>query len=233
MGYLDQLLGDGEQIIFETRQHPFVFYGRIAFEVAVIVMMVAAAYVTKQASDGPGTSKWDSYGSWVMAVLIGLSVLVIVSAVIDYLRWVNERYILTDRRVIHLRGIANKSTVDSSLEKINDVQTSQTVFGRMFNYGDVEILTASDEGINRMIKIANPLEFKRSMLNAKNNLDSYMRPPSAALYEAARNDHRAYAPAPSENDFEALLSRLADLRQKGLITEDEFQQKRREILSRI
>ena len=43
-------------------------------------------------------------------------------------------------------GILNKRSSDSSLEKINDAILEQSVLGRMLNFGDLEILTAADDG---------------------------------------------------------------------------------------
>ena len=40
----------------------------------------------------------------------------------------------------------NKTSLDSSLEKINDAVLTQSIFGRMFGFGDLEILTASEIG---------------------------------------------------------------------------------------
>src|SRR4029077_5020382 len=49
------------------------------------------------------------------------------------LRYVNQEYVLTNRRVIQVEGVLNRSATDSSLEKINDAVLSQSIFGRMFD----------------------------------------------------------------------------------------------------
>jgi len=67
-------------------------------------------------------------------------------------------------------GVFNKQVVDSLLEKVNDVKTEQSFLGRIFGYGDIEILTASEQGANRVRMIARPLEFKVAMLDAKEAL---------------------------------------------------------------
>ncbi|HYF62256.1 MAG TPA: PH domain-containing protein, partial [Herpetosiphonaceae bacterium] len=162
-----------------------------------------------------------------------IAVLVLGSGIFDFLRWRNERFLLTDRRVIHLRGVINKSTIDSSLDKINDVQTRQTFFGRMFNYGDLEIQTASEDGSNFLPQIRSPLDFKRAMLNAKADHDrpvaAYQNTPSIAAYQN---------PAPpaqrlTQLQVEEMLMRLNDLRQKNLINDADFEAKKREILSQM
>ena len=64
----------------------------------------------------------------------------------DILIWWNRQYIITSLRVIQISGVINKNLTDSSLEKVNDVKLSQSIVGRLFDYGNVEILTASEVG---------------------------------------------------------------------------------------
>jgi hypothetical protein len=130
-------------------------------------------------------------------------------------------------RVIQLRGIFNKEALDSSLEKINDVELRQSWVGRLFDFGDIEIITGSDSGVNYFRRIEHPLEFKRAMMEAKSEYSrgyGYLDPPGAA----------AYMPQPAGvNDLEATLQKLADLRDQGLLSQEEFESKRRDLLSRI
>ena len=120
----------------------------------------------------------------------------------------------------------NKDVTDSSLEKVNDVKLEQSVWGRLLNYGDVEILTGSELGVNKLNTIADPVRFKTAMLNAKNKLDTpvYAAPaPSAAPALSA-------APVP---DVPALLVQLDGLRQHGVLTEAEFQAKKAQLLAKL
>jgi hypothetical protein len=148
----------------------------------------------------------------------------------DYLRWNNEQYIVTDQRVIQIRGIFNKDVIDSSLDKINDVELRQSWLGRIFDYGTIEILTASDVGINEMRRIGHPLQFKRAMLEAKQNYAhgfGYLDPQAMAAY-AQQQPQRG-----GGGDLQQTLQKLADLRDQGLLSQAEFEAKKRELLSRI
>ncbi len=78
-----------------------------------------------------------------------------------------EEYIVTNRRVIQTAGVFNKHVIDSSLEKVNDVVLTETVLGRLFDYGNIEILTASEMGVNLLRHIVSPVKFKTEMLNQK------------------------------------------------------------------
>jgi hypothetical protein len=83
------------------------------------------------------------------------------------LRYLNTEFVLTNRRVVQVEGVVNKRATDSSLEKINDAVLSQSIFGRVFGFGDLDILTAAEAGIERFRMIVDPIGFKRAMLDAK------------------------------------------------------------------
>ena len=135
----------------------------------------------------------------------------------DYLIWDNRKYIVTSRRVIQLSGVFNKNVTDSSLEKVNDVKMEQTFLGRLLDFGDVEILTASEQGINLFKHIGKPIRFKTDMLNAKARLEL---------------EHAGGA-RPAELDVPALIARLDDLRKHGVLGEEEFQKKKAELLAKL
>lgn len=124
---------------------------------------------------------------------------------------------VTNRRVIQFSGIFNKSVVDSSLEKVNDVKMNQSFFGRMFDYADVEIMTASEMGVNVFKRIGEPVNFKTAMLNAKERMG----------YEGSSTHGR-----PADN-IPALIAELDELRKKGIVTDEEFQSKKKELLAKI
>jgi hypothetical protein len=132
------------------------------------------------------------------------------------LAWWNRQYLVTSRRVIQVSGSFNKNVVDSSLEKVNDVKLTQSVFGRVFDYGDVEILTASELGANLFRRIENPIQFKTAMLNAKEKLE---RPEGGG--------------GTGLGDVPAMIAKLADLHQKGVLTDAEFQQKKAQLLAKM
>ncbi|GAB4446497.1 MAG: PH domain-containing protein [Chloroflexi bacterium OHK40] len=228
MAYIDSLLGRGEQILYVARQHIFVLVANILTELALIAILVAAGVASNMAFDTSTVVVGGLTASnLILLICVGISVIVLISGFMDYLRWTSEQYIITDRRVIQVRGILNKRVTDSSLEKINDVELRQSLIGRLLNFGTVEILTATgDEGANLMDRIQSPLEFKRAMLEAKHNHErgyGYLDP----AYQPAR------VPAGAPADIQRTLEELAALRDRGILSADEFEAKKRELLSRI
>ena len=108
-----------------------------------------------------------------LASLIFVVLLVggIASFVWEALRYRHQEYVITNRRVMQVGGVINKHSTDSSLEKINDAALSQSLFGRMFGFGDLDVLTASESGIERFRMIQDPIAFKRAMLDAKHEYE--------------------------------------------------------------
>lgn len=214
MAYLTDLLGEGEVIVFQSRPHWFILFARVLAELVLLCLLVAAA-VFASAFDNP------SMALIIRLAAAALGVIVVISAFIDYWRWSNQRYIVTDRQVMQLRGIFNKSVLNSSLEKITDVAMHQSMFGRMFNYGDIDILTANEEGIDRMVHISDPVQFKRAMLDSRARYDRHIGPSTNQVQ------------SPDANSPQMLLQQLAALHNSGILDDAEFEAKKREVLSRI
>ena len=248
MAYIDSMLASGEQPVKRDHQHWFVLladsrYGILAILAAIALLVLrGAANITGQAD-----------------VLIGWVVLVLVVVGLAYIGWqilryVNEEYVVTSRRVLQLEGVINKRVMDSSLEKINDAVLTQSLFGRIIGFGDLDILTASETGISRLRMLRQADDFKRAMLDAKHELElelSGARPlPSPPLRSAPHPE-----PAPggagigaapvssasaaasraemSADELTRTLSSLADLRDRGAISAEEYEAKKADLLRRL
>ena len=103
---------------------------------------------------------------------------------------------LTNRRVIQVEGVLNRNATDSSLEKINDAVLSQSVFGRMFDFGDLTVLTASESGIEKMRMLRSPVVYKKKMLDAKHDYEVDMERAGWAPSPPIRDGSTAPQPAP-------------------------------------
>jgi len=145
-------------------------------------------------------------------------ILPLLSILRDFIIWGNHQYIVTNHRVIQTIGVIGKSITDSSLEKVNDVKMTQSMLGRLFNYADIEILTASEVGVNRFSRLGNPIQFKTAMLNAKERLE---------------NKPLQIEDSPPEQSIPVLIEQLDGLRRQGILTETEFSAKKGELLAKI
>jgi hypothetical protein len=247
MGYIDQMLASGEQPLVRDHQHWFVlladaFYGILAILAAIVLLFLSS-------NVGPGAPR-DILGFVVLALVIGGLLYIVWQA----LRWRSEEYIVTSRRVLRMEGVINKRVIDSSLEKINDAVLTQSIFGRMFGFGDLEILTASETGISRLRMLRQPDDFKRAMLDAKHELElelSGAKPlpgPPIRMPSAPREPAPGVAPAPSPapspaspaaraeltaDEVTRTLGSLADLRDRGAISAEEYEAKKADLLRRL
>jgi hypothetical protein len=230
--YLGSLLGDGEQVLHVARRHWLILAWNIlpesALSLGLLVLLILVMVFV------PPAIPFAALG--LLLLLLPLA-----SMARDYFDWSNRMFVITTRRVIYLQGIVNKDVTDSSLEKVNDVKLEQSGWGRLLNFGDVEILTASEMGVNKFSAISEPIEFKKAMLNAKHRLDAApgqdVRPPARPTGAAAlMNQMEKQRPAMASTntaDIPALIAQLDGLRQQGLLTEAEFQNKKQQLLARM
>jgi uncharacterized membrane protein YdbT with pleckstrin-like domain len=165
-GYLRKILGKEEKVLLVVRQHGiFLFWHMFPWLAATVLIAGLTLALQIGTPDKP----------IMIALLVALAPLLVMWW--QYATWDNHKYVMTNRRVLQMSGVLGKEVVDSLLDQINDVKTDQSLFGRIFNYGDVEILTASDIQTNKFHNIARPLEFKRTLLDAKEAI-SHPKPAS-------------------------------------------------------
>ncbi len=253
MSYLDNLLASGEQPLRREHQHWFVLaadarYAILAWIAAILLLILNGAAF----KDNPTLSPLIG---WIVIVLVVGGLL---SFGWQVLRWQNEEFVVTSRRVLETQGVINKRVVDSSLEKINDAILTQSIFGRIFGFGDLEVLTASEAGISLFRMLINPMGFKRAMMDAKHEYERDLAGPgfagspplraepplatSAGVVQAPLSDDTVSAALPASppqgepltrDEVTRTLSSLADLRDRGAISEDEFERKKADLLSRL
>ena len=212
--YLESMLSEHEKIMYTARQHWFILVSSIFLEIMLILIFLAIIVTVAVLQ--------PQYA--MLSVAIGFVIILIPVATMtrDILHWSNHQYIITNRRVVQLSGVIDKTVTDSSLEKVNDIKMVQTFFGRMFDFGDIEILTASELGVNKFTRIENPVEFKTALLNAKERLES-----------GENYSHGDIAVPREASILPALLTQLDELRKNGIITEAEFQNKKAQLLTRL
>ena len=219
MGYVEQLLSKGETIVVRSRQHWVAMLASILINGFIIIVTVVLSVFLRTLLGSLGSIK-----SIAEAVLNVLTVLGVGFGLVrlgwDTLQWWAEEYMVTTRRVIQTEGLINKRTTDSSLEKVNDVVLTQSFFGRILGYGNLEIVTGSDIGVNLLVRLREPITFKTAMLDQKARLGHE--------YGEARPPDQA-----PDSDVPKLIAELDDLRKRGLISDAEFNEKKAKLLSQI
>jgi uncharacterized membrane protein YdbT with pleckstrin-like domain len=205
--YVESLLGDREKVNLISRHHWFIVVSAIVLEIVIILILIALTITV-------GTSLPD------FALLIGtigtiLLLLRLNTLLQDVLDWMNRQFIITNRRLNQISGILNKNITDSSIAKVTDVKMEISALGRLFNYVDIEILTASEFGVNIFRRIEEPINFKTAILNAREDL----------LQEERNSQHI--------DDIFDLIASLDHLREMRLLPELEYTQKKADLLARL
>jgi uncharacterized membrane protein YdbT with pleckstrin-like domain len=205
--YVESLLGDREKVNLISRHHWFIVVSAIVLEIVIILILIALTITV-------GTSLPD------FALLIGtigtiLLLLRLNTLLQDVLDWMNRQFIITNRRLNQISGILNKNITDSSIAKVTDVKMEISALGRLFNYVDIEILTASEFGVNIFRRIEEPINFKTAILNAREDL----------LQEERNSQHI--------DDIFDLFASLDHLREMRLLPELEYTQKKADLLARL
>jgi len=230
--YADSLLSEGEEVVLRTRQHPLATIIEARWPWLLFIASFALLIFSQGMADG-------QVRTVVGYVVLGGFVISLLWLVKIYWTWLSQDYLITNRRVVKVEGIINKRSADSSLEKINDAVLTQDLWGRLFNYGDLDILTAADVAIDQYRMLNAAPRFKREMLNQKHDLEGdYSRPmPSPPLRGGVAMPPPA-APVPPPREMSAdevtrALAGLADLRDRNAISPEEFEAKKAQLLARL
>lgn len=135
----------GEQIIFQG--HPS-WRSILAFYLKGLLIGIIIAVIAALLGDG-----------FLVPFLIVLAALGI-SVLIGFIRRVATVYTITDRRLNIKRGIFARDIQETRLERVQNVNYSQTVFQRLLQVGDVDFDTAASDADNLFVfnGVANPLD---------------------------------------------------------------------------
>lgn len=135
----------------------------------------------------------------------------------EYLAWRRREYVLTDRRVARQEGVFAVSSFDAPLDQINNVFHQQSFLGKMLKYGEVGLETASEQGTTTFEFLSHPLDFKNAIVHLRERYKS----------EAGVPDRF------SRQSIPQMIEELASLRDRSIITESEFQEKKRSLLEKM
>jgi uncharacterized membrane protein YdbT with pleckstrin-like domain len=202
-----RLLGENEEIVYDLRPHWWTLVGPILVTVLVVLAATAAwAFLPSGSLQQPAR-----------LAIGGVAVLCLLVIVLPrYLRWATTYFVLTTDRLIFRSGVLAKRSKEIPLERLNDVTFSQSIWDRVIGAGDLFIESAGERGQSVFEDIPHPeavqVEIYRQMeANGQRMSGAAPRPPSV-LEE---------------------LERLANLRDRGVVTNEEFERKKRDLLDRL
>ena len=210
MAYPERLLTDGERIESEFRPHWRLLIIPMAWLVLGIVVIVLAYTVL------PGEGTVDT----IITLLVVVALLWLAGR--PLIDWWFTLYVLTNERLIKRSGMISRSGIEIPLDNITNVLFNQNVLERLLRSGDLLIESAGESGQSRFNDIPRPDDFQSLLYRMReDHASATAREEGAALADSLAAD-------PTEQ-----LQRLAQLHRDGVITDEEFEAKKRDLLDQI
>jgi len=113
------------------------------------------------------TSLWSVWHLIVFGLLLlpafGLGLILWVVA---YVRIKSTELAITSKRLIVKHGFIQRSTIEININKVESIQVSQSMLGRMFNFGTL-VIAGTGASHAPVAGIADPLAFRRAFMQAQ------------------------------------------------------------------
>lgn len=217
MSYVEKNLAPGEEILLQPRYHWVRFVPGAAVTVLGAALAAGSTLFVPAATEGTGSSLRPVL--LVVAGFLFLAGFVAMAwrALVDSF----DEFAITSFRVIRKSGFVTRSVRQIPLEKVQDVNVRSTLGGRWLSYGDVELETAGSDSTVVFPRILHPEKFR-------NVLFTHTRPQAADGLGG-----RVAAAPPSRVSLEERLREVERLHKTGVLSEAEYQEKRRALLGEL
>jgi len=124
--------------------------------------------------------------------------------------WLTTEYVITNERVVYRAGVFSRSGVEIPLESITNVSFRQSLLERLIHSGDVVIESAGEDGQSRYENIPDP-EGLQSLIYQQREIRTVQL-------------GRVGGSVAEE------LGGLAELRDRGVLSDEEFERQKRRLL---
>ena len=213
MAFPPDLLSDDETVVVDMHPHWWTITPIGSLLAAVVI---GGIFLLTKAGDGIG---WD-----ILQVVVGLAILAtLVAFGVRYARWVTTDFVVTTERVISRKGVISKEGIEIPLDRINTVFFNQQAFERILQSGDLGIESAGEGGRQDFSNIRKPNKVQAEIYAQK---DAFERRRLELIGQAGAGATRG--PSIPEQ-----IAQLNDLRQQGVISAEEFEAKKAELLRRM
>jgi uncharacterized membrane protein YdbT with pleckstrin-like domain len=202
MAFPRRLLVEGEELVLDLRPHWIALVMPAIATVATFVAMLLL---------------YDAFDVEILDIVVGIAgtLFLLAYPVRRLVDWLTSHFVVTSDRIIHRRGFIAKYSMEVPLEAINDVRFEQGIVDRMIGAGTLVVQSASEAGRQVFDHIRSPEDVQKTIYHQGELNQQRMLTGSGG---------RGVPSTASE------LERLADLRARGVLTEEEFQTQKRRIL---
>jgi uncharacterized membrane protein YdbT with pleckstrin-like domain len=208
-----RLLADHEELVLDLRPHWIALVG----PTVILVLVIVAEILLFAYFEPPSVVAW-------LALLAG-AVVLIAFPVRSLLAWITSHFVVTGDRVIHRSGWLAKRSMEMPLERINDVTFTQSVFERLVGAGSLRIQSGSEYGQNHFRDIRRPEDVQKLIYELSEANENRMRAQGQARTDSIETSDGA---SPLEE-----VERLGRLKERGLLSEEEFEIQKRRLLGRL
>ncbi|MDH4119863.1 MAG: PH domain-containing protein [Acidimicrobiia bacterium] len=150
----------------------------------------------------------DDPARWIAP--LALLTIWVVASIRRILDWLTTQYVVTNERVIFRAGVLSRRGKEIPLEVINDVAFTQSVLERVFRSGDLLIESAGEMGQSRYSNIPDPEGLQSLIYQVRETRMQTVKGTAAS--------------------FVSELEGLARLRERGVLTDEEFEAQKRKFL---
>lgn len=145
---------------------------------------------------------------------------------ISYLRWNTTNFVVTNERIIYRYGIIGKNAKEMPLDRVTNIAFNQTAFERVIGSGDLTIESAGETGQETFHNIRRPNLIHNEIYRQMELLEERDARRQAGMMGKAAGFSMG-------NSVPDQIAQLHDLKERGLLSEEEFQQKKRDLLNRM
>lgn len=158
MAYIERELTEGERLVLMGRVSWWTIVPRTVLAIAVLVVAAVVAGMLGFLGDTV---------FWLVALPLTLLAWLALT-VRQIMRVLSTEIAITDQRVMSKAGVFRTEVKTTPLDKVNNVNVSQSFFGNMLDYGDIEVTTATaEENDNHSIRaLAHPDKFRNTLTKA-------------------------------------------------------------------
>jgi uncharacterized membrane protein YdbT with pleckstrin-like domain len=144
----------GENPVLKDHPHWITVIKSLVVPVVLVIVVAVADFTIL----GPDYGFYiPKLRTWLTLAVVALAILWLI---VVWVRWQSTTYTLTDQRITIESGVFSRSEKIIPIDRVQDCTTRQSVFGRIFGYGRVEIDAAGAQGAEVLDHLPKPGEFR-------------------------------------------------------------------------
>lgn len=166
----------GENLVLKDHPHWVTVAGNV-FLPAVLVIAVAILDFTLLS---PNIQAGIYVPHLRTFLSLGVVALALIWLIVVWISWQSILYTLTDQRIMIQTGVFSRQEKIIPIDRVQDCTTKQTLIGRIFGYGRVEIDAAGAQGAEVLQYLPKPGEFRDQVFQLSERRRGGPAAPSAA-----------------------------------------------------